>query len=220
MGKQLKPLIVLGAGGHAAVLVDILKQQKREIIAIVTPDLMQRVPIFDGIKVISQDDDVLKFEPEAILLVNGIGSMPGSKVREDIYKNFIDKGYYFETVVSDNAVVSDYAVLQNGAQVMAGAIIQTGAAIGANSIINTSAIIEHDCKIDCHNHIAPAATLSGSVKTGPRVHIGTGANIIQLVTIGADVVIGAGTTITKDVDKNTMCYPARIFTKGINQYES
>lgn len=215
MGKQLKPVIVLGAGGHAAVLIDILKQQKRNIVAIVSPDLTQKGPVFDGIEVLLQDKDVLKFEPETITLINGIGSIPGNKLRENLYKDFIDKGYHFETVVSDNAIVSHYAILADGVQVMAGAVIQVGTSIGANCIVNTSAIIDHDCEIGRHNHIAPGATLSGGVVTGDGVHIGTGANIIQLITVGADVVVGAGTTITKDVEKNTICYPARIFKKVI-----
>jgi sugar O-acyltransferase (sialic acid O-acetyltransferase NeuD family) len=216
LGKQLKPVIVLGAGGHAAVLIDILKQQKREIIAIVSPDFKQKGSVFDGIKVLLQDKDVLKFEPETISLVNGIGSIPGNKLREKLYKDFIDKDYQFETVVSDNAIVSPYAILAHGVQVMAGAVVQTGAMINENCIINTSAVIDHDCVIGRHSHIAPGATLSGGVITGPGVHIGTGANIIQLITVGADVVVGAGTTITKDVEKNTICYPARIFKKVIN----
>lgn len=216
LGKQLKPVIVLGAGGHAAVLIDILKQQKREIIAIVSPDLKQKGPVFDGIKVLLQDEDVLTFESEAIFLVNGIGSIPGNKLRENIYRDFVDKGYHFEIVVSDNAIVSPYATLADGVQVMAGAVVQTGTMISENCIINTSAAIDHDCEIGRHNHIAPGATLSGGVITGPSVHIGTGANIIQLITVGADVVVGAGTTITKDVEKNTICYPARIFKKVIN----
>jgi sugar O-acyltransferase (sialic acid O-acetyltransferase NeuD family) len=215
LGKQ-KPVIVLGAGGHAAVLIDILKQQKRKIVAIVSPDFTQKGPVFDGIEVLLQDKDVLNFEPETITLVNGIGSIPGNKLRENLYKDFIDKGYHFETVVSDNAIVSHYAILADGVQVMAGAVIQVGTSIGANCIINTSAIIDHDCEIGRHNHIAPGATLSGGVVTGDGVHIGTGANIIQLITVGADVVVGAGTTITKDVEKNTICYPARIFKKVIN----
>jgi sugar O-acyltransferase (sialic acid O-acetyltransferase NeuD family) len=215
LGKQLKPVIVLGAGGHAAVLIDILKQQKRKIVAIVSPHLTQKGPVFDGIEVLLQDKDVLKFESETITLVNGIGSIPGNKLRENVYKDFIDKGYHFETVVSNNAIVSPYAILADGVQVMAGAVIQVGTRVGANSIINTSAIIDHDCEIGRHNHIAPGATLSGGVITGDGVHIGTGANIIQLITIGADVVVGAGTAITKNVDKNTVCYPAHIFKKVI-----
>ena len=34
---QRKPLVIIGGGGHASVIVDILKRQKREIVAVMTP---------------------------------------------------------------------------------------------------------------------------------------------------------------------------------------
>ncbi len=213
MGKQLKPVIVLGSGGHAAVLVDILKQQNRKIIAIVTPDTKKIRAVFDDIKVFLNDREILKFEPETISLVNGIGSMPGNRLRESIYQEFIDKGYRFETVISNSAEISPYATLEDGVQVMAGAIIQVGTTVSENCIINTSAVIDHDCKIGRHSHIAPSATLSGGVAAGDNVHIGTGANVIQLIRIGSEVVIGAGATITKNIESGKTVYPAKTFIR-------
>jgi len=93
LGEILKPVIVLGAGGHAAVLIDILRKQKREIIAIVNPELSSSGQIFDGIKVLHSDEDIFNFEPKNISLVNGIGSIPGNKLRESIYNIFVGKKY-------------------------------------------------------------------------------------------------------------------------------
>jgi sugar O-acyltransferase (sialic acid O-acetyltransferase NeuD family) len=145
--------------------------------------------------------------------VNGIGSIPGSKLRLDIYQKFIDKGFHFKTVISGNAIVSPYALLSDGVQIMSGVVIQAGAVINENSIINTSAVIDHDCNIGCHNHIAPSATLSGGVITGDCVHIGTGSNIIQLIKIGSGVVVGAGATVTKDIESGRTVYPAKTFIR-------
>lgn len=213
MVNLLKPVVVLGAGGHASVLIDILKQQGREVIAIVTPDIKQTNAVFEGIKMFIQDEDVLKFEPSDISLVNGIGSMPGSKLREGIYQSYNDKGFHFETIISDNAIVSPYAMLASGVQVMAGAVIQAGTVISENCIINTSAVIDHDCNVGRHNHIAPSATLSGGVITGDCVHIGTGSNVIQLVKIGSEVVIGAGATVTRNIESGKTVYPAKTFIR-------
>lgn len=213
MDNKLNPLIILGAGGHASVLADILQQQNRDIVAIVTPDTKQANAVFEGIRIINKDEDVLKFEPSTISLVNGVGSMPDSTSREEIYQRFINKGYYFETVVSDNAIVSPYATLADGVQVMSGVVIQAGTIIRENCIINTSAVIDHDCKIGRHNHIAPSATLSGGVITGDCVHIGTGSNVIQLVRIGSEVVIGAGATVTRNIESGKTVYPAKTFIR-------
>ena len=32
------PLIIIGGGGHASVLVDILRSQNRQILALISPD--------------------------------------------------------------------------------------------------------------------------------------------------------------------------------------
>jgi sugar O-acyltransferase (sialic acid O-acetyltransferase NeuD family) len=204
-----KPLLVIGAGGHASVLVDILLHQKRKILGVVGPQIVSESKVFDGIEVFNNDDDVLEFNKSAIKLVNGIGSMPKSQLRSIIFNKFKALGYEFETVISDSSIVSPYAKLDEGAQIFPGAIIQTDVTIGANTIINSGAIIEHGCVIGNDNHIAPGATLSGQVHTKEFVHVGTGASVIQNINIARNVVIGAGAIVTNNVEQNTICFPAR-----------
>jgi sugar O-acyltransferase (sialic acid O-acetyltransferase NeuD family) len=208
-----KPLLIIGAGGHASVLVDILRQQKREILGVVSPQIESKSKVFDGIQHFKSDDDVLKFDNQSVNLVNGIGSLPGNHLRAVLFNKFKTLGFEFETVVANNAIVSDYVELAEGVQIFTGAIVQTNVSIGTNTIINTGSIIEHDCAIGRHNHIAPGVTLSGQVTTSEYVHIGTGASVIQSVSIGNNVVIGSGTTITKNIAKNMVCLSARITQK-------
>jgi len=66
-----------------------------------------------------------------------------------------------------------------------------------NVIINTAAVVEHDCSVGIHCHIAPNATLCGSVKVGGLTHIGAGSVVLQGLTIGSNCVVGAGSVVTK-----------------------
>ncbi|MDA1380223.1 hypothetical protein PCI56_11085 [Plesiomonas shigelloides subsp. oncorhynchi] len=125
-----KPVVVLGAGGHASVLVESLKQQNRQILALIAPQCCGSRLVFDGIPVWKDDTPLLAFSPENIELVNGIGSLPGSNLRATLFSHYRQAGYRFMTVISTRAYVSEYAVLAEGVQVMAGAIIQTGAQVG------------------------------------------------------------------------------------------
>jgi sugar O-acyltransferase (sialic acid O-acetyltransferase NeuD family) len=209
----IKPLIILGSGGHASVLVDILKQQRRVILGFVSPGVHPKSQMFCDIPHFAEDDDVFAFDKSEVKLVNGIGSIPGNNLRTLFYNYFSSNGYEFETIISPDSFVSSYAQLHDGVQVMAGAIIQTGAVIGSNSIINTGAIVDHDCNLGINNHVAPGVTLSGQVHSEENVHFGTGASVIQCVKIGKNVVIGAGAAITKNVQENTVCFPERITTK-------
>ena len=209
-----KKIFILGSGGHASVLVDILLQQQIAIAGIAGPGLkslrksLENIPCY-------QDSDLLSFKTEEILLINGIGSIPGNSLRFDVYKKFISLGYSFESVIASSAIVSPHAILASGVQVMQGAIIQAGAVIGENTIINTGVIVEHNCIIGSNNHLAPGVTLSGEVESKNNVHFGTGASVIQSIQIGNNSVIGAGATVTKNVDDNEILYPARATKKAL-----
>lgn len=206
-----KPILVLGAGGHAAVLVDVLRQLNHTIVGLVAKDKPKDVLVFAGIPYYSSDDDVLAFDKHAVLLANGIGSLPGVNIRARVHLQFQQAGYQFVTVVSPRAIVSDYCCLADGVQVMPGAIINANSVIGEGTIVNSGAIVEHDCVIGAHNHIAPGAVLSGNVSTGDYVHIGTGAAIIQAIKIGSNVMVGSGATVTKNLDNNKKLYVAKPF---------
>lgn len=205
---MIKPIIMIGSGGHASVLADILLQQEYTILAAISPDKGSS-PLFKNIQHFDSDDDILQFSPDEVKLVNGLGSLPNQNLRNELFDCFSQLGYQFETVISRDAIVSTYSSIAAGAQVLTGAIIQTGAMIGSNSIVNSGAIVEHDCHIGIHNHIAPGVTICGGVQTGAHVHIGTGANVIQSVSIGKHSVVAAGATVTKDMPDNSIAYGYR-----------
>lgn len=205
-----KPLVMLGAGGHAAVLAEILRAQGRPLTAVVSPEPVQSRRPLTGLRRLESDESLLaQYGPEEVELVNGLGSLPGKDLQWKLYQRFIELGYSFTSVISPYAILSDYVELGLGVQIMTGAIVQAGSYIGDNTLLNSGCIVEHDCKIGSHNHIAPGATLSGGVSTGIRVHIGTGANVIQSLNIGDHAVIGAGTTIARDVPPHQTLIPAR-----------
>jgi sugar O-acyltransferase (sialic acid O-acetyltransferase NeuD family) len=214
-------VLLIGSGGHASVLIEMLTVQNINVFAYVSPFPAANQKLFSGIKRYDSDQAVIeRFNCKDIKLVNGIGSMPNTSLRASIYDHYVNLGFKFSTVVSQRFIVSNSAQLADGVQVMHGAIIQAGASVGYNTIVNTGAIIEHDCSIGNDNHLAPGTTLSGNVTSSRNVHFGTGASVIQLVDIGENVIIGAGVSITKNIEKNSTCYPARNFIKVNTQDES
>lgn len=209
-------VLLIGSGGHASVLLELLIEQKINVLGYVSPTAATNTKLFSNLHWFKSDDDILQFDKSAIKLVNGIGSLPNNSLRADFYDQYKKIGYSFVTLIAKNASVSQYACLDEGVQVMRGALIQTGTSVGYNSIVNTGAIVDHDCTIGNNNHIAPGVSISGQVTSKANVHFGTGARVIQSININENVVVGAGATITKDIDKNTVCYPARIYKKVKN----
>lgn len=206
-----KPVILLGAGGHAKVLLDILLEQNAKVLGIVDKDGAGSSADLYGVPVIGSDSDVQRYHADEIELVNGVGSIGSTALRQKIYEKFKRQGYCFRQVIHSTAVVSRRAELAEGVQVMAGAVINIGTHISENSIINTNASVDHDCEIGAHVHIAPGVTLSGGVEVGGGSHIGTGVSVVQGVKIDKETIIGAGAVVVKDlVGKQVFCgIPAR-----------
>jgi sugar O-acyltransferase (sialic acid O-acetyltransferase NeuD family) len=191
------PVIVVGGGGHAKVVANALLLQHQTVLGFV--DVNPAAPPMLGIINLGNDDKVFDYSPDLVRLVNGVGSIKSTALRQTIYEKFVAKQYSFETVIHPNAVVSLGVEVGAGVQIMAGAVIQPGSSLGINAIVNTGACVDHDCVIEAHAHIAPGATLSGGVHVGKGSQIGTGATIIQGIKIGASSIVGAGAVVIRDV---------------------
>lgn len=188
------PFIVLGAQGHAAVVIELIEAMGGTVAGCVAPPQATPfdLPLLGG-------DEWLFGREDAFQLANGVGSVGDSRVRASIYHRLRQRGFAFPALVHPSASVSPSAVIANGAQVMRGALVQTRVRVGENAILNTGAIVDHDCAIEAHAHVAPGATLSGGVTLGTGAHVGAGARVIQNVAIGAGATIGAGAVVIANV---------------------
>lgn len=211
------PVIVIGGGGHAKVLVSTLLLCRRSILGFV--DLNPTAPPLLGIRCLGSDAAVLHHAPGEVLLVNGVGSVGSTASHQEIYDRFTHEGYCFATVIHPSAIVAPEVQIEEGVQIMARAILQPGSSIASNAIVNTGAIIDHDCVVGAHAHIAPGAVLSGGVRVDSGAHIGAGACIIQGVSIGAGSVVGAGAVVIRDVPPGvtTVGVPAKAIDRTLAQ---
>ncbi len=197
------PLIIIGGGGHAKVLIEALRLNGEDILGIVDPSFKAGNYGPYGIKVLGGDEAIFAYGVGSVRIINGVGSLPEYFARKEIFERFSRQGYKFASVIHPSAIIASDVEIGEGVQIMAGVVIQPGCRIGENSIINTNASVDHDCVFGSHVHIAPGATFSGGVSVGRCVHIGTGTTVIQGVKIGEGCVIGAGTVLLKDVAPDT-----------------
>ena len=201
-----KKVIILGGGGHAGVLIEILRMLDIEIIGVADPNLTKESVVHTGIPVIGCDEAVINYSPGDLLLINGLGPVPKSFNREALSKKFIALGYRFLTLVHPQAYVSSSAQIRSGAQIMAGAIVQAGSRIGAMSVINTGAIVDHDCKIGEYSHLAPGAVMCGGVETGCGVFVGSGSVVIENLSLGDNSLLAAGVTLRRNLNAGEIFY--------------
>lgn len=207
-----KPVVIIGAGGHAKVLIDALLLMRVKVLGILDPDPLLRGTSLLGCRVLGNDELLADYSPEDVALVNAIGSVSLPRLRTDIFIRFRQQGFSFRGVIHSSSTVSQHAQCADGVQIMAGAVIQAGAQIDENVIVNTRASIDHDCKLSAHSHIAPGVTMSGGVLVGAGCHIGSGATLIQGVSVGEGAVVAAGAVVVCDIPPGAkvMGVPAKV----------
>ena len=193
------PVIVLGVGGHARVLIATLRLIGARIVGCSGHDTTRPASIPVDIDFLGGEDAVFDRPPASVYLVNGLGSVASGGRRDAAFDRFKAKGYRFAQVVHPAAVMASSIALGEGIQIMAGAIVQPGCSIGDNTLINIRAAVDHDCLIGSHVHIAPGAVLSGGVSVGNCAHIGTGATVIQGIAVGEGSLVAAGATVIEPV---------------------
>lgn len=200
MNEQGTQRILLGAGGHAKVLLALCRALGHAVDGICDPDLHdQRAPLWEGIPVVGDDSYLNTLTPSCTELINGLGHTIGSSKRAELFISFRKQGFLFPKAVHPFAWVAPNTQLGNGVQVMAGSVIQTDSSVAANTIINSHASVDHDCVIEEHCHIAPGVILCGGVTVQQGVFIGAGATILPGVTVGSHSVVGAGATLYEDL---------------------
>ncbi len=203
----MKKIVLMGAGGHAGVVLEALLSARVYTVVGVTVSSPTPSGSFRGIPVLGSDEVLSKIYRQGVrlcFLAVG-GESPSARVR--LAQRAEKIGFSFVNIIHPNAVISSTATLATGVYVAPGSVINAGAQIGRHSIINTNACVEHDCILGKFVHVAPGVTLSGGVHVGDETHLGTGCSVSHGVRIGAGAVIGVGSAVVSDI-------PARVVAFG------
>ncbi len=188
-------IYVLGAGGHAAVLISTLFAKAYEVAGVYDDDPALADTDILGVPVIGRIADLPgDFRGPAAV---GIGT---NTIRHTIVKQFPQCEWL--TLVHPHAVVAPSAVIGEGSVVFAGAIVQARAKVGKHVILNTGCSVDHDCDVADFCHVAPGGRLAGGVTLEEGAFMGIGSSVIPLKTVGAWSTVGAGGVAIHDIPPN------------------
>jgi len=203
-----KPVIIVGAGGHATVVADVLLASGHEVLGFTDQDTRLHGTRICGIPVLGDDRALARQTVENVLLVNGVGGTRGERLRREVQARLESQGWSFCGVRHPSAIVSAHARIGAGVHLMAGCVVQPGAVVGAGCIVNTGAILEHDVVLGEYVHIAPGAVVCGNTRVGDYSHIGAGAVLLQGLSFGSESIIGAGAVVVTS-------HPGRVTLIGV-----
>lgn len=207
-------IVVIGAGGHARVVIDAARAAGHQVVGIFARDAQTGAEVL-GCPVLGRDDEAEKILGRMTGQVDSaVVAIGDNHVRATVVSRLSEAmpQVAFATVVHPSAIISPTARIGDGAVVLAGAVVGVGASVGRHCIINTMASVDHDNQIEDFASVAPGAVLGGTVRVGTRTAVCLGARVIQGISIGSDAVIGAGATVVRDISDRVvvMGTPARV----------
>ena len=181
---SMKQVVILGAGGHAHVIADIIRANGDQVLAFL--DDNSNVPDRSG-----TISDYAKYENCQFVI--GVGNT-------EVRKLFSRLPLQWYTAIHPSAIISQSALVKEGTVIMPNAVINAGAKIGRHCIINSSAVIEHDNVIEDFVHVSVGSKLGGNVHIGKATWIGIGATVSNNINICCDSMIGAGAVVINDIN--------------------
>lgn len=200
-----KDVIIIGAGGHAKVIADIIYKSGDNLIGFLDDNLANKgKEIYLGKKVLGTTKDIENYNKNYFII--GIGN---NSIRKKINNENNLKLY---TAIHPSAIIAQDVKIGTGSVIMAGVVINPGTVIGKNCIINTCSSLDHDNLLEDYVHISPGAHLAGTVSVKEGTWICTGAIVKNNITIGKNNIIGAGGVVIKDIIEENATYigvPAR-----------
>ena len=193
----MKPLILVGGGGHCKSVIDVAESMGHSILGIL--DLPKNVGHFIlGYPVLGTDDDIPLFVNQADFIVT-VGFIKESSLRLKIHDKIRTSGGNLGTLIASTAYVSRHAQIGAGTVVMHHAFVNAGARIGSGCIINTFVNVEHDALIGDNCHISTGAMVNGDCKVGDCSFLGSQSVMVNGTSIISGCIIGAGSVVRKDI---------------------
>ena len=193
----MKPILLIGNGGQAKVVKEIIDlSDEYELKGYLTDDITEYHKeenlIYDNLK------NIHLYKAEYLFHI-AIGS---NYIRKRLFNRLPISIEQFPVLTHPSAIVSSSAKIENGTVVMANSVINAETSIGKHNIINTGSIIEHDNVIKDYVHISPNSTLTGGVEVGEASQIGASATVLPALKIGDDAIVGAGATVVNHVENH------------------
>jgi sugar O-acyltransferase (sialic acid O-acetyltransferase NeuD family) len=208
-------ILIVGAGGHAAVVADILiacraQGQAVEAIGFVDENALLVGGSVLGLPVLGGIESTSDIPHDSLIVAIG-----NNDSRRKLFEFFQFRGGRFAVACHPSVEIGSHVDIGEGTMISAGAVINCRSSVGPNTIVNTGATVDHDCSVGPHVHLAPGVRLGGGVRIGRGALIGIGAVVMPGRGVGNWATVGAGSLVHRDVepDQTVVGVPARAISR-------
>ena len=203
----MENIIIIGSGGHAKVIIDIVeKEGLYNIVGLLNahPKLGGKIL---GYTILGKDTDLPEIAEDHSIsgVIIAIGdNFTRSKVVSRI-KRESPRLSFFSAIHPNTTIASDVSIGQ-GAVIMAGVSINATSSIGEFCILNTNSSLDHDSQMGDFSSLAPGVTVGGECQIGKYSAINIGATLFPRIKIGKHSVIGGGALVNKSFGSFKVVY--------------
>jgi sugar O-acyltransferase (sialic acid O-acetyltransferase NeuD family) len=205
--------VIIGAGGHGRVVLDVLRAGGRfepaGFLDDGAPPSAQGPCGLPVLGPVGADGFARLLDRDVRHFVVAIGD---NAARLAAQSAAAAAGLEPVNAVHPTAFVSPAASLGRGVVVCPNAAVVTGARLGDACVVNTAAVVDHECDLAEGVHVAPGALLAGRVTVGRLAFVGIGARVIQGIAVGERATVGAGAVVIENVPAGATVVgvPARV----------
>lgn len=208
-----KDVIIIGAGGHGRVVLDILRVAgQHNPIGFIDSNEYLWGKYVDGLKVLGNIEYLYNLSDEEKANIGVIVAIGDNGIRRKFAEELLHSGIELINAIHPSANIATTATIGQNVVIAAGAHVCAHCQIGNSVILNTGCIVDHESIIANAVHICPGAKLAGRVIVESGAFVGIGATVIQNIRIGTDAIVGAGAVVIRDVPPGctVVGVPARI----------
>lgn len=189
-------VLVIGAGGHSKVILDILRLNGDRAVGLLDDNRALWGHTQGGVPILGALDSYSDYTYDYLVLAMGSNALR-HKLKTTIFQAVADEAWL--TAIHPRAVIASDVTVGLGTVIMAGVIVNSGTTIGAHCILNTASTVDHDSVMSDYVHIAPGSHLAGGVTINEGAFVGVGASVIPNILIDTWSVVGAGAVVVRDV---------------------
>jgi sugar O-acyltransferase (sialic acid O-acetyltransferase NeuD family) len=203
-----RKILIIGTGQHARMLVELIEEQGKYLIAgFISKNQNRGVKIL-GYPILCVEKNLknfLKKNRDIKFYACGVGDNSGGMLgREKIIK-FYDNLLFAPKIISPRSYISKYSKIGKGSIIEAYAKVMNGATIGKHCMIESFTAVNHDQKIKSNVFIGNNCALAGK-SVGKNTIIGDGSSVGYKVSIGSNCIINQGTVVTNNIKNNRIVF--------------
>jgi len=203
--------VIVGAGGHGRVVLDILRSGGHYHIAgFLDSNRRLHGRRMDGLPVLGDMTCLPALWNRGVR--RAVVAIGDNGVRRAFALRLDSAGFELVNAIHPSAHLARNVNLGTNVVIAAGALVCAHCQIGDSVILNTGCIVDHESMIGTAVHVCPGAKLAGRVTVESGAFVGIGATVLQGVRIGCEAVVGAGAVVIRDVPPMTTVVgvPARV----------